>query len=81
MICKQSSGFNGDVYLIKGPYRADCKSCLDLLAIMAPLGVELTLEVDGIDENESKALVDIITEMFETKFGEDEFAPNAMSAS
>ncbi|MDO5581925.1 MAG: HPr family phosphocarrier protein [Planctomycetia bacterium] len=81
MICKKTASFNGEVCLIKGPYRADCKSCLDLLAIMAPMGVELTLEVDGSDENETNSLVNAITEMFNTKFGEDEFAPNAASAS
>ncbi len=81
MICKKvqnvnndGKAFDGEVFLINGPYRADCSSCLDLLALMAPVNTKLVLEVEGSDEGETTQMADIITQMFETKFGEDEFA-------
>lgn len=81
MICKKvqnfnnsGSAFDGEVFLINGPYRADCSSCLDLLALMAPVNTKLVLEVEGADENDTEIMADSITQMFENKFGEDEFA-------
>ena len=54
-----------------GGYSADCKSCLDLLTLMAPQGTVLTITADGED---SKAAVDAIETLFNHKFYEDEFA-------
>lgn len=36
-----------------GPIRADGKSMLELMTLMAPQGVELTVEVDGEDAAEA----------------------------
>lgn len=72
MISQTAMKYQSDVSLTKGSYRADCKSCLDLLAVMAPTGTPLTLCAEGPDASE---IAGIITEMFRTKFGEDEFAP------
>lgn len=81
MICKKVQNFDnnglafdGEVFLVNGPYRADCSSCLDLLALMAPVDTKIILEVEGDDEENVKIMADSITQMFETKFGEDEFA-------
>ncbi len=78
MICKSVSDFKGNVFIIKGSYRADCKSCLDLLTIMAPIDTELLLEVDDDNEKNASDMIDKITNMFDTKFGEDEFEKNSV---
>lgn len=74
MISKAAMEYSSDVYLTNGSYRADCKSCLDLLAVMAPAGTVLTLDIEGED---AEQIASIITNMFQTKFGEDEFAPES----
>ena len=71
LICKISSGYEDTVSLANGAYVADCKSMLDLLSMMAPAGTVLTLTVEGAHASE---IADRFTELFETKFGEDEFA-------
>ena len=72
MISKAASAYDStDISLAHGSYKADCKSCLDLLAIMAPCDTKLTLEVDGDKADE---IADMITDMFKNKFWEDEFA-------
>lgn len=82
MISKTASGAKSEVTLANGSYRADCKSCLDLLALMAPRGTALTLEAAGED---AETVAEAIESMFRTKFGEDEYAAdsgqNASSAS
>ena len=72
MISKAAAEYDADIFLANGSYRADCKSCLDLLAVMAPCGTVLTLEIQG---NRAEEIADRFSEMFRTKFGEDEFAP------
>lgn len=72
MISQAAMRSDSEVSLTNGTYHADCKSCLDLLAVMAPEGTTLTLCTEGPD---ALKIADIITEMFRTKFGEDEFAP------
>lgn len=72
LICQTAGKFASDLYLINGSYRADCKSCLDLLALMAPCGTVLTLNADGPDAAQA---ADAFEELFRIKFQEDEFAP------
>ncbi|MDO4585688.1 MAG: HPr family phosphocarrier protein [Planctomycetia bacterium] len=72
MISKLAMNVQSEVFLTFGSYKADCKSCFDLLAVMAPCGSVLTLDVEGDDAIE---IADTITDMFEKKFFEDEFAP------
>lgn len=72
LISKTATEYDDDIFLTNGNYRADCKSCLDLLAVMAPCGTELILEAKGAKAGE---IADRFAEMFRTKFGEDEFAP------
>ena len=71
MICKTALKYKAEVALGKGAYVADCKSCLDLLTLMAPCGERLTLTVDGEDAEDAQRAIELL---FERKFYEDEFA-------
>lgn len=73
MICKTAMKYEAKISLSKGAYAADCKSCLDLLTLMAPCGERLTLTVDG-DGDEPEDAMRAIELLFERKFYEDEFA-------
>lgn len=78
LICKAAMRYQSNITLRKGSEEADCKSCLDLLALMAPLGTELVLRADGEDE---KQAFDAIRELFDKKFYEDEFASEDANAT
>jgi len=78
MISQTALNAASDVLLKNASYEADCKSCLDLLALMAPQGTELTLTVDGEDAVE---VADQMEQIFRTKFGEDEFAAGSAGSS
>ncbi len=71
MICKTAMKYEAKISLSKGAYAADCKSCLDLLTLMAPCGERLTLTVDGDDSEDALRAIALL---FERKFYEDEFA-------
>ncbi len=71
LICKTAMKYEAKISLVKGAYSADCKSCLDLLTLMAPCGERLTLRVDGPDAEEALGAIQLL---FERKFYEDEFA-------
>ncbi len=70
LVCKEAMKYSAAVRLAKHGYEADCKSCLDLLSLMAPQGQVLTLSADGEDEQQA---FDAIVSLFEHKFYEDEF--------
>lgn len=74
LVCKEAMKYAATIRLRKGGYEADCKSCLDLLTLMAPKGTKLTLSVDGDDAQQA---FDAIVSLFEHKFYEDEFAETA----
>ncbi len=72
LVCKTSMKFESKITLSKsGGYPADCKSCIDLLTLMAPRGETLRLDVDGPDAESAVAAIETL---FERKFYEDEFA-------
>lgn len=71
MICKTAMKYDAKISLAKGAYAADCKSCLDLLTLMAPCGERLTLTADGDDSEDAMRAIETL---FERKFYEDEFA-------
>ena len=71
LVCKTAMKFNSQLRLHKGGAVADCKSCLDLLSLMAPQGTELVLTAEGDDE---QAATNEIVKLFNVKFYEDEFA-------
>lgn len=72
-VCKLAMGSSSKVTLSKGSAKADCKSCLELLSLMAPQGTELELVVQGDDEN---YVASSIEELFKNKFNENEPACN-----
>lgn len=71
LICKTAMKFESKISLAKGSYFADCKSCLDLLTLMAPRGEKLKLRVEGVDAESAFAAIETL---FARKFYEDEFA-------
>lgn len=71
MICKTAMKYEAKIALVKGTYAADCKSCLDLLTLMAPCGERLVLTADGDDSEDALRAIELL---FERKFYEDEFA-------
>jgi len=73
LLCKTAMKYNANLGMSKGGgFVADCKSCLDLLTLMAPKGTVLTLKADGED---AESAVAEIESLFNQKFFEDEFAP------
>ncbi len=74
LIVRAVGDASSEVTLEKGSYAADCKSCLDLLALAATEGTDLTLRVHGDDAEEVAAKIELL---FQTKFGEDEYASNS----
>lgn len=68
MVCKEALKYISSLTLTKNGATADCKSCLDLLTLMAPKGTILTLSVDGDDEEQAFAAV---VDLFDKKFYED----------
>jgi len=71
LVSKTAMKYESQITLSRNGYKADCKSCLDLLAIMATQGTVLTLVATGGDAKEA---VDRITFLFDKKFGEDEYS-------
>ena len=76
-VCKIALGSPANLVLSKDGAQADCKSCLDLLSLMAPQGTKLVLTADG---DGAQAAVDAIVDLFEHKFYEDEFARSGQAA-
>jgi phosphocarrier protein len=74
LVCKAAMKYSSKLTLAKNGYKADCKSCLDLLTLMAPQGTVLTLNAEGDDEEQA---AEAIKELFDRKFYEDEFAASA----
>jgi len=71
LLCKTAGKYNANLALSKGGgYDADCKSCLDLLTLMAPKDAVLTLKAEG--EDAEQAVLEIEA-LFNQKFFEDEF--------
>ena len=62
------SQFSSQVMMIKNNKHIDAKNILDVMAIGAHQGTELTFEVSGSDE---KSTINAIEKLINTKFGED----------
>lgn len=68
-LVQTASGFDSQVWLANGDKRVNAKSIMGVLLLAAPCGSELTLEVDGPDEDEAaRAISELITD----RFGEGE---------
>ncbi|MGE5340415.1 MAG: HPr family phosphocarrier protein [Candidatus Omnitrophota bacterium] len=63
-----ANSFQSDVYLIYHGDRVNAKSLLGILTLAASVGNEITIEVNGKDENEAAS--QLIT-MFKNKFDEE----------
>lgn len=68
-LVRLASGFQSKIKLIRidNSVVADAKSILSVLTLAASKGIELDVEVDGIDEEQS---LDAISEIFRDGFGE-----------
>jgi phosphocarrier protein len=67
-LTKLAATFPCEVWLVKGERRVNAKSIMGVMMLAAGIGTELTLTVDG--EQEEQALKRI-TNLFENKFGEN----------
>ena len=67
LLAKTAGLFRSSITLTSGKRTVDAKSILGLMTI--PCGTELTLSVDGPDE---KAAAQSISELFESRFGEED---------
>lgn len=68
-LVQAASGFDSRVWLAHSDKRVNAKSIMGVLLLAAPCGSELTLEVDGPDEDEAART---IAELVADRFGEDE---------
>lgn len=64
-----SSQFASEITISHGDHKANGKSIMSVMLLAAPVGSELTFNVDGPDENEAaNAIADVIAE----RFGEEQ---------
>jgi phosphocarrier protein len=67
MLVKTAAKFKSDVHLAREGQVINGKSIMGVMMLAANLGSELTLSVNGADENEALAA---LVNLFESKFGE-----------
>lgn len=68
MIVKIASKFRSEFRIIKGDMEINGKSIMGVMTLAAEYGSELELIADGVDE---EYLIQEITELFASKFGEE----------
>lgn len=68
-LSKLAGSFGCDVHLSRGERRVNAKSIMGVMMLAAGLGVVVTLECDGADEQQAH---DALLALFEDKFGEGE---------
>ncbi|MBL7150003.1 MAG: HPr family phosphocarrier protein [Candidatus Cloacimonetes bacterium] len=68
MIVKIASKFRSEFRIIKGDMEINGKSIMGVMTLAAEYGSELELVADGVDE---EYLIQEITELFASKFGEE----------
>jgi len=64
-VIETSSRFKCDIVLIKDDRRCNAKSIIDVIMLAAETGTELTVEANGVDENDAVAAME---ELFAKKF-------------
>jgi phosphocarrier protein len=64
-----ASGFEADVWIVRGARRINGKSIMGVLTLAAAKGTELSIEADGPDEDEA---LDAMNRMVEDRFGEED---------
>ena len=67
VLCRVATAFESSVTLIHGRQSANAKSIMSLLALGAPCGTELEVEIEGSD---AEAAMAAVVESIETGFGE-----------
>ncbi|NLC36107.1 MAG: HPr family phosphocarrier protein [Alcaligenaceae bacterium] len=61
--------FQSEVYIARGNQRVNAKSIMGVMMLAAGLGITVTVDTEGVDENEA---LEAIQKLFENKFGEPE---------
>jgi phosphotransferase system HPr (HPr) family protein len=76
MLVRTASQFQSQIEIVNGSHRADGKSILGVLTLVAEQGTELQIEASGPDAQDAlKALVELI----ENNFGNEGHALNSAS--
>jgi len=68
-LVQTASGFGSQIWLSHRDKRVNAKSIMGVLLLAAPCGSQLTLEVEGPDED---AAAEAIAGLVANRFGEDE---------
>jgi phosphocarrier protein len=68
MIVRTASKFDSDVYIQKDNYEINGKSVIGVMTLAAEQGAELTLVLEGEDE---EAAADALVDLFQGGFGEE----------
>ncbi|MCS6808772.1 MAG: HPr family phosphocarrier protein [Bacteroidota bacterium] len=67
MLVKITSRFQSDIFLVRNGFRVNAKSIIGVMTLAAEQNSELTIELDGSDEQEA---LQAVLEFFEGGFGE-----------
>jgi phosphocarrier protein HPr len=67
MLVKITSKFHSEIFLVRESFRVNAKSIIGVMTLAAEQHSELTVELDGMDEEQ--ALKEVL-EFFEAGFGE-----------
>lgn len=59
--------FSSEIFIIKNQQKVNAKSIMGVMMLAAAMGVEITVETSGVDE---QAAIDAIIDLFNQKFGE-----------
>lgn len=68
LIVQTAMHFNSTIKIIKDEFDVDAKSIMGIMMLAASKGTELTLKIEGKDEQEA---MDKIEELFNSGFGEE----------
>ena len=68
-LTKMAGSFPCEVWLTRGERRVNAKSIMGVMMLAAGIGVEVTLETEGDQE---QAAMDALEHLFNDKFGEGE---------
>jgi phosphocarrier protein HPr len=64
-----ASSYKSDVFISRNGRKVNAKSIMGVMMLAAAKGSTVTLEINGVDENEA---LDAISALFADKFGEGE---------
>ncbi|MBS7530738.1 HPr family phosphocarrier protein [Hazenella sp. IB182353] len=62
LFVQEANKFSSDIFIMKGSHRVNAKSIMGVMSLAVSKGTEVTLSVDGTDEEKAMdALCDIIS--------------------